>query len=206
MLGCFEIVSYAVLKATYGQQTIWIGDAKDTVSEEALVLYKTGRTNANDGGIDFVMKPLGRFFQVTETIDVSKYFLDIDKVQRFPITFVVKSDETAEQIRSLIRLQAIAKYKIEAVVDSYMTAVEEIINVQRLVHEFSSVVASGKLQEVMDEIVIQSKVEFNYDDESEFEDVLPDLTHMTNLSPVETRQLYFLHMTPTHMRYPNFLD
>lgn len=30
---------------------------------------KTGRTNANDGGIDFVTKPLGRFFQVTETLD-----------------------------------------------------------------------------------------------------------------------------------------
>ncbi|WP_394752102.1 hypothetical protein [Crenothrix sp.] len=160
----FEIVSYAVLKAKYGQETIWIGDAKETVSEEALILYKTGRTNANDGGIDFVMKPLGRFFQVTETIDVSKYFLDIDKVQRFPITFVVKSDETAEQIRSAIRAQAITKYKIEAVVETYMKAVEEIINVKDLVGAFTEVVKSGCLQEVMDEIVTQSKVEFNYSD------------------------------------------
>ena len=161
----FEIVSYAVLKAKYGQQTIWIGDAKDTVAEEALALYKTGRTNANDGGIDFVMKPLGRFFQVTETVDVSKYFLDIDKVQRFPITFVVKSAEPAEQIRSVIKSQAIAKYKIEAVVNSYMAAVEEVINVQDLIEAFSDVLKSGKLQEVMDEIVIQSKVEFNYNDD-----------------------------------------
>lgn len=165
----FEIVSYAVLKAKYGQQTVWIGDAKEAVSEEALILYKTGRTNANDGGIDFVMKPLGRFFQVTETIDVSKYFLDIDKVQRFPITFVVKSDETAEQIRSAIRVQAIAKYKIEAVVETYMKAIEEIINVKDLVEAFSEVVKSGSLQEVMDEIVIQSKVEFNYNDDEESE-------------------------------------
>ena len=165
----FEIVSYAVLKAMYGQQSVWIGDAKDAVSEEALVLYKTGRTNANDGGIDFVMKPLGRFFQVTETIDVSKYFLDIDKVQRFPITFVVKSDQTAEQIRDAIRVQAIAKYKIEAIVDSYLYAVEEIINVQDLVEAFTEVVKSGKLQAVMDEIVTQSKVEFNYSDEDEIE-------------------------------------
>lgn len=165
----FEIVSYAVLKAKYGQQTVWIGDAKDAVSEEALILYKTGRTNANDGGIDFVMKPLGRFFQVTETIDVSKYFLDIDKVQRFPITFVVKSDETAEQIRSAIRIQAIAKYKIEAVVETYMKAIEEIINVKNLVEAFSEVVKSGSLQKVMDEIVIQSKVEFNYSDDEELE-------------------------------------
>ena len=165
----FEIVSYAVLKARYGQQTVWIGDAKESVSEEALILYKTGRTNANDGGIDFVMKPLGRFFQVTETIDVSKYFLDIDKVQRFPITFVVKSDETAQQIRSAIRVQAIAKYKIEAVVETYMKAIEEIINVKDLIEAFSEVVKSGNLQEVMDEIVIQSKVEFNYSDEEESE-------------------------------------
>ena len=158
----FEIVSYAVLKAKYGKQTVWLGDAKDTVEEETLILYKTGRTNANDGGIDFVMKPLGRFFQVTETADVRKYFLDIDKVQRFPITFVVKSDETTQQIYEAIRIQAIAKYKIEAVVDSYMAAVEEIINTQNLVDAFIDVVKSSKLQEVMDEIVAQSKVEFNY--------------------------------------------
>lgn len=166
----FEIVSYAVLKAKFGTQTVWIGETKEAVSEQFLVLYKTGRTNANDGGIDFVMKPLGRFFQVTETIDVNKYFLDIDKVQRFPITFVVKSDETAEQIRSTIREQASAKYKIESVVDSYMQAVEEIINVEDLVSAFKEVVSSGALQKVMDEIVVQSKVEFNYNDQDVLED------------------------------------
>jgi hypothetical protein len=158
----FEIVSYAVLKAKYGQQTIWLGNEKETVAEEALILYKTGRTNANDGGIDFVMKPLGRFFQVTEIIDVNKYFLDIDKVQRFPITFVVKSDETIEQIRTTIRNQALTKYKIEAVVDSYMTSVEEIINTQSLIDAFTDALKSAKLQEVMNEIITQSKVEFNH--------------------------------------------
>ena len=166
----FEIISYAVLKARYGQMSVWIGDTKDTVAEEALVLYKTGRTNANDGGIDFVMKPLGRFFQVTETVDVGKYFLDIDKVQRFPITFVVKSSETSEQIRSAIRAQAITKYKIESVVDTYMEAVEEIINVHNLVDAFSELMKSGKLQEVMDEIVVQSKVEFNYGEDADAEE------------------------------------
>jgi hypothetical protein len=163
----FEIVSYAILKALYGQQTIWIGDEKDTVAKEALILYKTGRTHANDGGIDFVMKPLGRFFQVTETIDVSKYFLDIDKVQKFPITFVVKSEETIDQIRNTIKTQATAKYKIDAIVESYLEAIEEIINVQNLVQAFSSVIDSGKLQEVMDEIVTQSKMEFNYNNNTE---------------------------------------
>lgn len=177
----FEIVSYAVLKAKYGQETVWIGETKDTVSEEFLVLYKTGRTNANDGGIDFVMKPLGRFFQVTETVDVNKYFLDIDKVQRFPITFVVKSDETSDQIRSAIRAQAVAKYKIETVVDSYMAAVEEIINVKDLVAAFDAVVKSNQLQTVMEEIVVQSKVEFNYSDEDEDENGSSDEVPLSDI-------------------------
>ncbi len=163
----FEIVSFAVLKSKYGRESVWIGESKDSVAEEVLVLYKTGRTNANDGGIDFVMKPLGRFFQVTETIDVNKYFLDIDKVQRFPITFVVKSTDTEKEIRGAIREQAVAKYKIEKVVESYMKAVEEVINVQDLVEAFGAVVKAGQLQEVMDEIVVQSKVEFNYNEDAE---------------------------------------
>ncbi len=163
----FEIVSYAVLKAKYGQETVWIGDTKNSIAERWLILYKTGRTNANDGGIDFVMRPLGRFFQVTETVDVNKYFLDIDKVQRFPMTFVVKSNESKNQIRDAIRAQAVVKYKIEAVVDSYMEAVEEIINIEDLVAAFDIVLKANQLQKVMDKIVTQSKVEFNYNDENE---------------------------------------
>ncbi len=165
----FEIVSYAVLKAKYGLKTVWIGETKETVAEEFLALYKTGRTNANDGGIDFVMKPLGRFFQVTEIVDVNKYFLDIDKVRRFPITFVVKANDSEEQIRAEIREQAVKKYKIEAAVEAYMNAIEEIINVDDLIQAFNDVVSSGRLREVMDEIVVQSKVEFNYSDDDDQE-------------------------------------
>ena len=87
----FEIVSFAILKAVYGSQFIYWGWNERELRRDALTLYKTGRTNANDGGIDFVMRPLGRFFQVTETVDVKKYFLDIEKIQKFPLTFVVKS-------------------------------------------------------------------------------------------------------------------
>lgn len=165
----FEIVSYAVLKSKYGKESIWIGATRQTVEEEFLVLYKTGRTNANDGGIDFVMKPLGRFFQVTETVDVTKYFLDIDKVQRFPITFVVKTDEPGAAIIAKIRAQAVSKYKITAVVESYMKAIEEVINTEILTSTFSELVDSGKLSEVMDEIVTQSKVEFNYGEDGGLE-------------------------------------
>lgn len=163
----FEIVSYAVLKAKYVSETVWIGTEKDEVNEQALLLYKTGRTNANDGGIDFVMKPLGRFFQVTETVDAGKYFLDIDKVQRFPITFVVKSDQPSEKILASIQAQARSKYLIDAVVTSYMGSVEEIINISDLLNAFQDIVDRKQLADVMQDIIVQSKVEFNYSDEDE---------------------------------------
>lgn len=158
----FEIVSFSILKAFYGGQTVFWGWTRDALDEVVLRLYKTGRTNANDGGIDFVMKPLGKFFQVTETIDVNKYFLDIDKIQRFPLTFVVKSVDDSERIQKNIEQQALSKYQIKAVVKSYMDAIEEIINIPILMKRLGDVEAAGKVQKVMDEIITQSRVEFNY--------------------------------------------
>ena len=95
----FEIVSFAILKAHYAGQTIFWGWQPDDLLEDRLSLYKTGRTNANDGGIDFVMRPLGRFFQVTEAVSARKYFLDIDKIERYPLTFVIKSEHPPRQDR-----------------------------------------------------------------------------------------------------------
>lgn len=109
----FEVVSYAVLKAHFSTEIIFIGETRDSIEEEALRLFKTGRTNANDGGIDFVMKPLGRFFQVTEALDVKKYFLDIDKVERYPISFVIKTTLDIDEIRS--RLEDGVKSNTECV-------------------------------------------------------------------------------------------
>ncbi|MDJ0520108.1 MAG: hypothetical protein QNJ74_28920 [Trichodesmium sp. MO_231.B1] len=81
----FEIVSYSILKYYYHEQTVFFGFDIEDIQQENLKLYKTGRTNANDRSIDFVMKPLGRFFQVTETTDFKKFFLDIDKIEKYPI-------------------------------------------------------------------------------------------------------------------------
>lgn len=170
----FEIVSFAVLKAFYGDQQIFWGWSRDELEEAPLVLYKTGRTNANDGGIDFVMRPLGRFFQVTETIDVNKYFLDIDKIQRFPLTFVVKANDRPEAITSVIRSQAKLKYRIDAVVASYMEAIEEIINIPRLMECLNKVIELGKVGDVMNEIIVQSKVEFNYEEVAEAAEAAAD--------------------------------
>ena len=132
---------------------------------EQLKLYKTGRTNANDGGIDFVMRPLGRFFQVTETLDVKKYFLDIDKIERFPITFVIKSDASVETLKARLKEGAEKQYAVAAIVAKYMKCVEEIINIPILRERFAQAVAQGYLQNILDEIVRQSKVEFNYEED-----------------------------------------
>ena len=157
----YEIVSYAILKEYYASQVIFWGWSRDELIEESLVLYKTGRTNANDGGIDFVMKPLGRFFQVTETVDAGKYFLDIDKVQRYPVTFVVKTVDEIEVIRRKIQKQAKNRYNVNSVVQKYMDCIEEIINVPVLVEKFEATLENGGLSGVISEIVLQSRLEFN---------------------------------------------
>ena len=167
----FEIVSYSILKIYYdGHRIIWgflnppeiEGVVK--IHTQSLRLYKTGRTNANDGGIDFVMKPLGRFFQVTETVDFKKYFLDIDKIEKYPITFVVKSGEEISDLLNKIRSAAIKSYGIEAIVERYMDCIEELINIPILHSRFGEIIGKGELKNVLEEIIIQSKVEFNYAD------------------------------------------
>ena len=161
----FEIVSYAILKNYYKDEKIYWGFSRDELKEESLTLYKTGRTNANDGGIDFVMKPLGRFFQVTETLDFKKYFLDIEKIERYPITFIVKSEEEAEELRKKLYNDAIKTYAVDAIVKRYMECIEELINITRLREIFEEVKNRGDIPAVLDEIILQSKVEFNFDED-----------------------------------------
>lgn len=157
----FEIVSFSIMKAFYADQHIFWGYQRDELRQEQLSLYKTGRTNANDGGIDFVMKPLGRFFQVTETTDVDKYFLDIDKVQRFPVTFIVKTQTDVTSLFAEIKANARKKYTIDLIVDEYMGCVEEIINIPVLMDCYEQTIVAGTFVDVIEEIVQQSKVEFN---------------------------------------------
>lgn len=157
----FEIASFAILKQWYSNDSVYFGKTLQDLEEHQLSLYKTGRTNANDGGIDFVMKPLGRFFQVTETTDVKKYFLDIDKLEKFPITFVVKSTKSVDDLMSEITRRAKEQYTIEAIVNRYISCVEEIINLPSLHKMVDEMGAKGQIGEILEEIVTQSKVEFN---------------------------------------------
>jgi hypothetical protein len=173
----FEIVSFAILKAYYSDKCVFIGLTRENIEEHNLILYKTGRVNANDGGIDFVMKPLGRFFQVTETIDANKYFLDIDKVQKFPITFVVKTDESCEEILKQVRNQAEKKYIVSKVVDKFLESIEQTINIPILLERLNAVINKSHFSSVLQDIILYSKVEFNIEDvidviDGEVDDIL----------------------------------
>lgn len=161
----FEIVSYSILKYTFIDDIIYWGYSREQLNEEHLRLYKTGRTNANDGGIDFVMKPLGRFFQVTETLDFKKYFLDIEKIEHFPMTFVIKSDESESVIRTKLENDAKRIYVIDEVINAYLRCIEEIINIPKLQEYLSVLIQKEQVSAVLSEIIHQSKVEFNYGEE-----------------------------------------
>jgi hypothetical protein len=152
------------LRYFYFNQECYFGFNLDELIKENLKLYKTGRTNANDGGIDFVMRPLGRFFQVTETLDVKKYFLDIDKIERYPISFVIKSAEDLNILSKIIENGATKLYGITSIVRGYMECIEEIINIPELISRFNTAKENGYLRNILEEIIVQSKVEFNYED------------------------------------------
>lgn len=157
----FEIVSFAILKYYYINHKVLIGFDKQNLKEEKLQLYKTGRTNANDGGIDFVMNPVGRFFQVTEVLDFKKYFLDIDKVNKYPMTFVIKSLQAPDVVMEHIKKEAIQMYKDGDVLEKYLSCFEEVITIPTLVGCLDNIIKNNNLAPILNELIIQYKVEYN---------------------------------------------
>ncbi len=162
----FEIVSFSILKYYYCTKHIYFGKTKQKIKKEILKLFKTGRTNANDGGIDFVMKPLGRFFQVTESLDFKKYFLDIDKIEKYPITFIIKTKKSEKDLKKEIYNNALLAYSIPSIVKKYMNCIEEIFNIPKLQKVYNIIEKNNLQCKVVKEILLQSKVEFNYDEKN----------------------------------------
>lgn len=75
--------------------------------------------------------------------------------------------ETPESLLTKIRENAEKQYSIKAIVDKYVSCIEEIINIQELTNRFNKAVELGLLNDILDEIIIQSKVEFNYEEDDE---------------------------------------
>lgn len=145
----FEVISYCLLKQDY--------------QNKGHILYRTGRTNANDGGIDFVLKPAGRFFQVTEVFNFEKYFLDIEKLLHFPITFVIKSELSSSDASSRITADAKTKYK-KGVLEKYLSCFEEIITLPNLRKILNEIKNKNQVKELLDELLVQYQIEFNIKD------------------------------------------
>ena len=159
----FEIISYAILKNHYNSIKVYFGYSLDSVKEEELQLFKTGRTNANDGGIDFVMRPVGRFFQVTEVRNYDKYLLDVDKVMHFPITFVIKtSSSKAQVLRELDDYINARANGMRVIENRYRTAIEEIITINEL-QQWTYDLADMDIDSIIRDIDIYYKLEMNMD-------------------------------------------
>lgn len=157
----FEIISYVILKNHYYEQIVYFGFTREEVSPVRLELYKTGRTNANDGGIDFVMKPLGRFFQVTEVNNYDKYLLDMDKVVHFPITFVVKTHLPKEVI--ITQLNEYIEEKSGGVLvikERYKKAIEEVITINEL-QKWLSALDNDQIDKIIEDLDLYYSLELN---------------------------------------------
>ena len=85
----------------------------------------------------------------------------------YPINFVVKSEDEIEVLRQKLYDDAIKTYAVDAIVNRYMECIEELINIPRLKEVFEEVKKRGDVSAVLDEIILQSKVEFNFDEDED---------------------------------------
>lgn len=159
----FEIISYAILRNHYKSIKVYFGYTPETVKAEELQLFKTGRTNANDGGIDFVMRPVGRFFQVTEVCNYDKYLLDIDKVMHFPVSFVIKTSSSRQVVMGdLERYISERANGMRVLRERYEKAVEEIITINEL-KEWVSELGDSDIDDIIRDIDIYYRLEMHMD-------------------------------------------
>lgn len=165
----FEIISYAILKNHYKNIKVFFGYTRENIKEVALELFKTGRTNANDGGIDFVMRPVGRFFQVTEVNNYDKYLLDIDKVMHFPISFVIKTKQAKKKVLEDLELYISQRSSgMSVLVERYRKAIEEIITINEL-YAWIDELEDSDIDGIIRDIDIYYKLEMHMTAEDEEE-------------------------------------
>lgn len=174
----FEVAAYTILKGWYETQNVFFGEEKDEVSSEKLKLYRTGRVNANDGGIDYVLKPVGRFFQATQNFEFDKYFLDIEKLSKFPISFVIQTEMSSTKAKDKIEKDAQREYDDKEVLNRYLNCFEEIFtlpDVEGMLRDISNKDEGTRekiYKTMLEEFATQYAVEYNID--YEFDQISPN--------------------------------
>jgi hypothetical protein len=174
----FEVASFVVLKGWYATQSVVFGESESEVKDHQLELYKTGRVNANDGGIDYVLIPVGRFFQATQNFSFDKYFLDIEKLSKFPVTFVIQTDKSSDKAFNKIEKDAKKKYDEGEVLQRYLSSFEEVFTLEDMkeiladLQDLPDDERENVYSMMMDEYARQYSVEYNI--EYEFEQDLVD--------------------------------
>lgn len=113
------------------------------------------------------MRPVGRFFQVTEVNSYDKYLLDIDKVMHFPITFVIKTKSNKSQVLSeLDDYIAERSNGMRIIEERYRKAIEEVITINEL-QQWTQDLADEDIDGIIRDIDIYYKLEMNMDAEDE---------------------------------------
>ena len=116
------------------------------------------------------MRPVGRFFQVTEVNNYDKYLLDIDKVMHFPISFVIKTKQTKTSVYSEIEEYICARTcGMEVLEKRYKKSIEEIITINEL-QEWLEELNNDDIDEMIRDIDVYYKLEMNIfgDEENEY--------------------------------------
>ena len=115
------------------------------------------------------MRPVGRFFQVTEVANYDKYLLDIDKVMHFPVTFVIKTmlkkDEVQNELDAYIGERSNG---MEVIEKRYREAIEEIITINEL-QEWTDKLRNSDIDGIIRDIDMYYKLEMNMDEEDDDE-------------------------------------
>jgi hypothetical protein len=108
---------------------------------------------------------------VTEVGKYDKYFLDIDKVMRFPITFVVKTNKDKNTIHTEMIGALKNKYgDTNELIETYKAAIEEIITMNELLNIIDSF-SNEDVIKVTDTFTVYFNLEMNIEEDESSEDV-----------------------------------
>ena len=101
---------------------------------------------------------------MTETLNFKKYLVDFDKLNRVPITFVIKTDQSSNEVLRFISTKSRSEYEIDFH-SSYMELFEEVITNYELKEIFDKIKDNEMmLTEFVHDLTVNFKVEYGHFD------------------------------------------